>query len=57
MCLYLHGFSSDGSYYYSNPNGITYYNNGQGRATYTSPSGYRSTSSTKNNSPNFKLSL
>lgn len=29
---------SDGSYYYSNPNGSTYHNNGQGGATYTPPS-------------------
>ena len=30
---------SDGSYYYSNPNGSTYHNNGQGGSTYTAPSG------------------
>lgn len=29
---------SNGSYYYSNPNGSTYYNNGNGGSTYT-PSG------------------
>lgn len=28
---------SDGSYYYSNPDGSTYHNNGQGGATYTAP--------------------
>lgn len=41
---------SDGSYYYSNPNGSTYHNNGNGGSTYTAPngtsysSGYDSTS-------------
>ncbi|KAK1450794.1 hypothetical protein CCUS01_02253 [Colletotrichum cuscutae] len=36
--------SSDGSYYYSNPNGSTYYNDGNGGSTYTSPGGERSSS-------------
>lgn len=31
--------TSNGSYYYANPNGSTYSNNGQGGSTYTSPSG------------------
>ena len=30
---------SDGSYYYSNPDGSTYHNDGQGGSTYTAPSG------------------
>lgn len=35
---------SDGSYYYSNPNGSTYHNDGAGGSTYTSASGSKSTS-------------
>jgi hypothetical protein len=38
----------DGSYYYSNPNGSTYHNDGQGNSTYTSPSGYQTSSSSGN---------
>ncbi|GKT92011.1 hypothetical protein Ct61P_09861 [Colletotrichum tofieldiae] len=41
----LMGFTgSNGSFHYSNPNGSTYSNNGNGGSTYTSASGYRTSS-------------
>ncbi len=36
---FLLSFESDGSYYYSNPDGSTYHNDGSGSATYTAPDG------------------
>ncbi|KAF8124807.1 hypothetical protein EV363DRAFT_1353677 [Boletus edulis] len=42
-----HYSNTDGSYYYKNPDSSKYYNNGKGFSQYTSPSGHKSSSSSK----------
>ncbi|OHW97300.1 hypothetical protein CSPAE12_04009 [Colletotrichum incanum] len=50
--MMLMGFTDrNGSFHYSNPNGSTYSNNGNGGSTYTSASGYRTSSGYGKNLP------